>query len=84
MAAGRAYAQIRHQSCIANSVFCRVVAGCHLDALLDQLTPEELSAVHATPGPSDLRIPGGRTARQTGGDGLTRHPRWSRFPIIRV
>jgi len=55
IAAGRIYVQIRHQLCIANSVCCQVVAGRHLEALLDRLTPEQLAAVHAAPAPSDLR-----------------------------
>ena len=55
IAAGRIHLQIRHQPSIANSVFCQVVAGRHLEALLDRLTPAQLAAVHAAPAPSDLR-----------------------------
>jgi tetratricopeptide (TPR) repeat protein len=55
IAAGRIYLQIQHQPCIANSVLCQVVAGRHLEALLEGLTPEQLAAVHAAPITSDLR-----------------------------
>jgi DNA-binding SARP family transcriptional activator/predicted ATPase len=55
IAAGRIHLQIRHQPSIANSVCCQVVAGRHLEALLERLTPEQLAAVHAAPAPSDLR-----------------------------
>jgi DNA-binding SARP family transcriptional activator/predicted ATPase len=51
--AGRVYVQIRQQPSIANSVFCQVVAGRELEALLARLTPEQLAAVQATANPFD-------------------------------
>jgi hypothetical protein len=53
IAAGRVYVQIRHQPSIADSVFCQVVAGRELEALLARLTPEQLAAVLATANPFD-------------------------------
>jgi len=55
VSAARLYAAIRHYPQIADSVLCQQIAGRHLEALLDRLTPEQLAAVHAAPVPSDLR-----------------------------
>ena len=56
IAASRAYVELRHQCYIVDSEFCQQIAGRHLEALLDRLTPEQLAAVHAAPAPSDLRV----------------------------
>jgi tetratricopeptide (TPR) repeat protein len=55
IAAGRTYVALRHQRYIVDSVFCQEMAGRHLEALMERLTPEQLAAAEAPGEQLDLR-----------------------------